>query len=53
MALRRKSKKLHSTVTLELHDERRFHNGAEAENHALAMGRHWVNNRLQRMQKDP
>jgi hypothetical protein len=27
------------------------HSNAEAEDHALRLGKHWVNNRLQRMQK--
>jgi hypothetical protein len=36
---------------VELQDEERFTTEAEAEDHALAIGKHWVNNRLQRMQK--
>jgi hypothetical protein len=36
---------------VELQDERRFTTEAEAEDHALRLGKHWVNNRLQRMQK--
>jgi hypothetical protein len=38
---------------VELQDEERFTTEAEAEDHALAVGKHWVNNRLQRMQKGP
>lgn len=34
---------------VELQDEELFR--TEAEDHALAIGKHWVNTRLQRMQK--
>jgi hypothetical protein len=36
---------------VELEDENRFITEAEAEDNALAVGKQWVNNRLQRMQK--
>ena len=36
---------------VELQDEERFTTEAEAEDHALGLGKQWVNNRLQRMQK--
>jgi hypothetical protein len=34
-----------------LQEEERFTTEAEAEDHALAIGKQWVNSRLQRMQK--
>jgi hypothetical protein len=34
----------------ELHDEVCFTTEMEAEEHAVELGKHWVNNRLQRMQ---
>lgn len=36
---------------VELQDESRFTTKDEAEHDGLAIGTHWVNNRLQRMQK--
>jgi hypothetical protein len=32
---------------ITLHEPRQFATEREAENHAIAMGKHWVNNRLQ------
>jgi hypothetical protein len=34
----------------ELHDEVSFTTQPKAEEHAVELGKHWVNNRLQRMQ---
>jgi hypothetical protein len=36
---------------VKFQDEERFTTKGEAEDHGLAVGTHWVNNRLQRMQK--
>jgi hypothetical protein len=36
-----------------LHDEVCFTTEMEAENHAIELGKHWVNNRIQSMQRDP
>ena len=36
---------------VEWQDESRFTTKGEAEGHGLAIGTHWVNNRLQLMQK--
>jgi hypothetical protein len=45
----------HVTITwyageFALHDEVCFATEMEAEEHAIELGKHWVNNRLQRMQ---
>jgi hypothetical protein len=37
----------------DLHDEVWFTTEMEAEEHAIELGKHWVNNRLQSMQRDP
>jgi hypothetical protein len=37
----------------ELHDEAYFTTEMEAEEHAIELAKHWVNNRLQSMQRDP
>ena len=34
----------------DLHDEASFTTETEAEEHAIQLGKHWVNNRLQSMQ---
>ena len=34
----------------DLHDEVCFTTESKAEEHAIELGKHWVNNRLQRMQ---
>jgi hypothetical protein len=36
-----------------LHDEVCFTTEMEAEEHAGELGKHWVNNRLESMQRDP
>jgi hypothetical protein len=36
---------------VDLQDESRFTTKGEAEHHGLAIGMHWVNNRVQLMQK--
>jgi hypothetical protein len=36
---------------VEWQDESPFTTKGEAEDHGLAIGMHWANNRLQRMQK--
>ena len=38
---------------IELDDEARFPSQLEAENHAVESGKHWVNNRIQSIQRDP
>jgi hypothetical protein len=37
----------------EIYDEVRFTTQSKAEEHAIELGKHWVNNRLQRMQGSP
>ena len=37
----------------DLHDEASFTTEMKAEEHAIELGKHWVNNRLQSMQRDP
>jgi hypothetical protein len=37
----------------DLHDEVCFTTEMEAEEHAVELGKHWVNNRIQSMQRDP
>jgi len=37
----------------DLHDEACFTTEMEAKEHAIELGRHWVNNRIQSMQRDP
>ena len=48
----------HVTVTwyagkFDLHDEFCFTTEMEAEEHGVELGKHWVNNRIQRMQRLP
>ncbi len=48
----------HVTITwyggkFDLHDEFCFKTEIESEEHGVALGKHWVNNRIQSMQRLP
>ena len=48
----------HVTITwyagkFGLYDDVRFTTEMEAQEHAIELGKHWVNNRIQSMQGDP